>query len=308
MKNTKKILAIGLMTALFVGCAQRAEERAMKEVELAKQDSIMVAAQAEAAVSSSAAVMNKDTVRKFIRTADLKFKVKDVRSATYTIEDIVSSFDGFVTYTNLTSNIDRRMIVPASADSSLESIYYTVENNMTIRVPNVKLDSTLKAMAKLIDYLDYRLIKADDISLSLLANKMTEKRLTVHEQRLKNAIDDRGKKLNETSNAEEKLLDKQTLADNAKIENMNLVDKMSFSTITLSIYQRQSVKRELIGNDKNIEEYKPGFFHRIKEAMTEGWIVFESILLFFVQIWGILLLGVIAFFIFRKYFLKRKTF
>ena len=61
---------------------------------------------AKAATSSSAAVENnKDSVHKFIRTADLKFKVKDVVQSTYTIENITNVHGGFVTYTNLSSTI-----------------------------------------------------------------------------------------------------------------------------------------------------------------------------------------------------------
>lgn len=42
-------------------------------------------------VSSLAAVENnKDTLHKFIRTADLKFKVKDVIKSTYNIEEVTN--------------------------------------------------------------------------------------------------------------------------------------------------------------------------------------------------------------------------
>ena len=45
--------------------------------------------------SSSAAVeTNKDSKRKFIRTAELKFKVKNVISSTYDIEDITNRHGG----------------------------------------------------------------------------------------------------------------------------------------------------------------------------------------------------------------------
>jgi ribosomal protein L1 len=56
-------------------------------------------------VSSSAAVEKEGSTRKFIRTADLKFKVKNVTKSTYAIENITNKFDGFVTYTNLQSTI-----------------------------------------------------------------------------------------------------------------------------------------------------------------------------------------------------------
>src|SRR5688572_8732959 len=56
-------------------------------------------------ISSSAAKVNADTSRKFVRTANMKFKVKDVRKSTFGIEDIISKRDGFVSYTNLNSSV-----------------------------------------------------------------------------------------------------------------------------------------------------------------------------------------------------------
>src|ERR1700741_3774994 len=44
----------------------------------------------------SSTTMGNDGVRKFIKTADLKFRVKSVIRATYDIEDITHQFGGFV--------------------------------------------------------------------------------------------------------------------------------------------------------------------------------------------------------------------
>ena len=88
---------------------------------------------------------------------------------------------------------------------------------MTLRVPNIKLDSTLKDIAKSIDYLDYRIIKADDVSLQILANDFTQKRATNNYSRITNDIENNRKKLNETTDAEEIVFSKQAQADNAKI-------------------------------------------------------------------------------------------
>jgi hypothetical protein len=131
--------------------------------------------QTSKSISSSAAVeTNKNGNRRFIRTADLKFKVKSVVKATYGIEDIVGQQGGFVTYTNLYSTIDYVNSTAISADSTLETTHFTVLNSMTIRIPNRKLDTTLKAIAKHIDYLDHRIITADDVALQLLSNDLME--------------------------------------------------------------------------------------------------------------------------------------
>src|SRR6187431_3022873 len=135
-------------------------------------------------ISSSAAVEKEGSTRKFIRTADLKFKVKNVTQSTYAIENITNKFDGFVTYTNLQSNIIDKFETKISQDSTLETTRYNVENNITIRVPNKRLDTVIKCIAKQIDYLDYRVIKADDVSLKILSNQLSQNRSAINEKRV----------------------------------------------------------------------------------------------------------------------------
>lgn len=122
--------------------------------------------------SSSAGVVDLKSNRKFVRTADVKFKVKNVAKSTYAIEDATSKFGGFVTYTNLESNIYDENKTKISQDSTLVITKYKVENNITIRVPNTKLDTVLKVISKQIHFLNYRRIKADDISLQIVSNEM----------------------------------------------------------------------------------------------------------------------------------------
>jgi len=293
MKAIRIILGLGIAINLF-GCGPAANE---KMNENAKTESTP-----NAFVSSSAAVENKkDSTHQFIRTADLKFKVKSVIKATYAIEDITNRQGGFVTFTNLSSSIDYTNNIAISADSSLETTHYTVSNSITIRVPNAKLDTTLKEISKNIDYLDYRIIKADDVALQILSNNLTQKRSTTNEKRLTNAIDNRGKKLYETTNAEEVLLRKQELADEAKISNLALADQINFSTINLNIYQRQTIKRELIANDKNIDAYEPGFGSKLVEALKFGWDILASFIVFLVKLWGLFLFGIVAYLLYRRF-------
>ncbi|MDR0792881.1 MAG: DUF4349 domain-containing protein [Chitinophagaceae bacterium] len=298
MKLSAIFLALGF-TSLLLSCGSNSEkplEEGKMKLALAAADSTTVMA------SSSAAVVNqKDTVHKFIRTADLKFKVKNVYTATQTIEDITNQLGGFVTYTKLNSNINNQTTTAISADSSLVTTYYTMVNSVVLRVPNTQLDTTLKAIATLIDFLDYRIIKADDVALQLLANKLAKNRLSKSEQRLADAIDNRGKKLQETTNAEDVLSNKQEQRDNATLSNLSLQDQINFSTVNLSIYQNQAVKREVISNNKNIAEYTPGMSSKLLDALKSGWLVMQTIIVFVVNIWPLILLIAIGFFLYKRY-------
>ncbi|MES2734139.1 MAG: DUF4349 domain-containing protein [Bacteroidota bacterium] len=289
--HIKHLLSIGLLTT-FMGCSSGDH----------KMESQEAMADTASVLSSSAATNNpQDTTHQFIRTADLKFKVKDVQKATTYIEDITAKYKGFVTYTNLTSNVDYKNEVTVSADSILETTHYTVENELTLRVPNTTLDSTLREISSLVQYLDYRIIKADEVGLERLSNTLAQKRLKKHEERLTKAIDQKGKKLTESANAEDKLLAKQEWQDQAQINNLQLQDQINFSTVKIQLYQRKVIASELIKKSPTIEEYQPGFFAKIRESAKDGWYILEELLLFFTKLWGIILLIVAVFFAYRKY-------
>lgn len=298
--QTHKIITATLLTLSLWSCGPSAEEKRQLQNTISTDHS-------DAPVSSSAAVeTGKDSSRKFIRTADLKFKVKNVIESTYDIENITGRQGGFVTYTNLVSDVNNVLNTPVSADSTLVTTSFTVRNTLVLRVPNTKLDTTLKEIARNIDFLDYRIIKAEDVALQILSNTLTQKRSAKNEERLTHAIDNRGKKLNETTLAEEVLLSKQEQADNAKIANLSLKDQVTFSTINLEIYQRQSIKRELISNDKNIDVYEPGFGSKLLESIKSGWSILEAFLVFLVRLWGLFLFIIICYVLYKKFKHKLK--
>lgn len=218
-------------------------------------------------VSSSAAVEKEGSTRKFIRTADLKFKVKNVTQSTYAIENITNKFDGFVTYTNLQSIIIDRFETKISQDSTLETTRYNVENNITIRVPNTKLDTVIKSIAKQINFLDHRIIKADDVSLKILSNQLAQNRSNNNEKRIEKAIDTKGKKINDIMAAENNLAEQKEQKDNNKLENLSIEDQVNFSTLTIQIYQHESVKQEMNANTKDYNFYKPNIGIRILDSL-----------------------------------------
>jgi len=133
---------------------------------------------------------------------------------------------------------------------------------------------------------------------------MAIKRSAKNEARLEKAIENRGKKLTETTRAEELLVEKQEQADQALISNLGLRDQIDFSTITLQIYQSQSLMRELIANEKNITAWEPGFGSRFLDALKWGWSALQEIVLFLTRIWGLVLAAGIVFLVYR--WLKRQ--
>lgn len=292
MKNTRSLIAgLALAAALAFSCKQMHEEKSATEA---------VSSEPANTVSSSAAVEKKGEKRKFIRTADLRFKAKSVAKTTYAIENITTKMGGFVTYTNLRSETNSEETSKINTDSSVVTKRFTVINDMVLRVPNTKLDSTLKAITPLIDHLDVRVIKADDVSLKMLSNQMAQSRSSENTKRLENAIDGKGKKLNDITNAEEALAAKKEAGDQSKIDNLSLKDQVDFSTVNIAMYQRESVSREMVANIDN-DKYVQDFGSRMSGSLENGWKIITAILVFLTNLWPFLLIGILIIITLKRY-------
>lgn len=294
-KNLITSLAlVPVVSFMLFSCSGNYENRFAAEDTKAEMDSTR-----SVATSNAAVVGKADSTHTFIRTADIKFKVKDVKQSTFDIEDLVAKHNGYITYTNLASTISYQNKVQVTEDSCKERTYYNVDNSVIMRIPNTELDAVLRGLAPFMDFLDHRTIKADDIKYTLLSNQFAEKRYKNYKQRYTTAIDTKGKKLKETANAEDNLVLTEQIADNTKIETLELLDKVNYSTVTLYIYQPQTIKETLVASEKTIAPFKPSFVTRLGSSFKDGWFIFEQIILFFVNIWGVLVLIASIFFIIK---------
>jgi hypothetical protein len=291
--NSIKLSGIVLVATLtFFSCGASREDMSNNE-EKAKvfADSVSTVIQ-----NIKQPILKEDSNRTFLRTADLSFKVKDVKTATFDIERIVNEHRGYVTSSVLESDVSYKTSTRVSKDSMLDIINYKVHNNIVLRIPNTELDKTLTEIAGLIDYLDYRKIKAEDVTKNFQAAKLSENRFVNHKKRVEKTIDVKGKKLDQMTEAENDLLVKQELADNSKINTMELAHDVSYSTVSINIYQKETTKKETYAYTLPVEPYTPNFGSKFLTSLGDGTAIFGEIILFFVKLWPIALLvtGIIA--------------
>jgi hypothetical protein len=154
-------------------------------------------------------------------------------------------------------------------------------------------------------FLEYKKVSADDVSLNLLASDLRKKRFSAFENRYKNEIATKGKKLVETTQTEEKLLDYQTQADINKVETLNIKDQVNYSTLVIELYQPVTNMIELSPNMDNDFAYQPHFLRRIWQSLRTGWFVFEEVLVFLTKFWMLILLLTGGFWLYKVYFRTR---
>ncbi|MCS7003832.1 MAG: DUF4349 domain-containing protein [Cytophagales bacterium] len=221
--------------------------------------------------------------RKFIRTAEIRMRVKDVYQYSLEIENIVMRMGGFVIYTQLRNSQDYTQTIPISKDSVVEITYYTVNNDITTRIPVNVLDSALRLLVSKADYLDYRTIRAEDVTLRELSNQLTIKR---------------SKKADKRPEREEE-------RDQAIIDNLRLEDEINYATLNISVYQRQTQIRQTLPNiQPSIKEYEPSYFSKLKDAFLDSFRIIGEAVLFLVRIWLLLILFVALYWGYRKWWKK----
>lgn len=250
--------------------------------------------------SSSAAKEANDPSKKFVRTADLKFRVKEVVKSTQQIEDITSKFGGYVAYTSLESQQVGSSIEPYGEDSLIEVSKYQLKNEMVLRVPNTRLDSLLRAIGTLVDHFDYRKIEAGDVTLQYEMNERSAKVDRRTGGRIEDAIDGKGRRLYDITDAEDLVRTSATSADAADIENLRLLNDVKYSKVTLSIYEKPNVMTSISVSDAVYQKYKPSFGTRLVAALTHSWNFILEIFLFFMQIWFLPVIGLIVYLVYRK--------
>ncbi len=248
--------------------------------------------------SAAASVTDRDGMR-FVRTADIRFQVRDVAEATYAMEDITARYGGFVTSTDLHSTIERQETVPVSEDSSLEVTWYTVQNDITLRLPAARMDSALSAMTPLVGFLDHRVIHADDVSGQLLSEAMKQQRNAMHERRMDRAMDDHQVKSQELTEVAENALAARERADDAVLASRTMENQIRYSTLHFVVYQHEASRRLRIANPKTLPHYERPLLLEAYEALQDGWYILRHVLVFVIRCWAFVLVGLLGYMLWK---------
>ena len=278
----KKYLIYGILGLTALGCSSDKKSGAYD-----------VAEQKPIATLSDTAVAEK-----IVKTADMKFRVKDVQHTKETLGSILKAEGGTIAEFNTHSVVRQNDKVKYSADSLLELISYRVEGLVVAKIPSEKLDDFTNQVAKMAVFIDDQSLKQDDLSLNYLSNQLKNKNKVEAVAQLNNSVS--GKKV---SVAERSLALKDDLVDN-KVNNLLTDRNVKYSTITLNFYQDNTVKKMIVVND-NLSDYRPDFFKRFWLSFENGWSVFKEFILILANLWALILLAVAGYFVFRHYRRKK---
>ncbi len=217
------------------------------------------------------------TQKKIIHTADIRFKVEDLRKAESAIKVRVQAMGGYIS----NSNQNRQS--------------GNLENSWTVRIPAEKFDAFLGDVEKESIYTDSKNISAEDVTAEYVDNELRIKsKQKVFERYLE--LLKQAKNVQEIMAVEEQIRVIREEIESKEGRQKYLNDQVAFSTITVSFYQE---------TEASFAPDQP-FYVKIWKSFTSGWdSLFEVIIGLFSLIPFVLVVGGIVYLI-TKWWRKRK--
>lgn len=267
--------------------AERAEASsdAFANESVARRQEVETETRVDAGQVSSSAATYKDGERKFIRTAQAQFRVKDVYTSALAIEDAAAQQGGFVVANDIsaqTLSVQRR---PAGDGKLIELAEYTVRGSLTVRVPSENTQAFLRAIASQMEFLDQRGFQAADAQFDLLRRQLAWQREQQAQQALGDAVRD-GDRLDRKADVIAARTGARLQRDEALIEQKQFEDRVAFSTITLSLHQLSKIRQtEMADVEAVFRKHSPGFFARLVEALRIGWYGVLDLVIALIHVW-----------------------
>lgn len=296
MKTTYIKLSLATVLLLGIYSCKKGEATASKyELESTADSAAVVVSDS---VSSVATIKVKD--KQFIKTAEVNMEVKDVYEATISIEKSIQELGGFVTKSNLQSNVVSEDTYNTSSNDAMLVKKFQTENTMQVRVPTDKLGELLTLINDKKLFLHSRIINAEDVTAGIKYAELEGKRIKKSSENISQL----------KANKDKVKLDDDNMSENnqQQLANMDVADNLKYSTVDIYIKEPKLRTAEIaVTNTKNIDnKYKFNFIYDAKNAFVEGFYLIQRIAVGLITIWPILLIAAAIIYLLRKrkYFKK----
>lgn len=223
-------------------------------------------------ISESGEMTDKPAIKelKIIRSANVRFKVGNVKKATEEISEMVETFRGYV------------------ADQRFQNTNYSIENRFTIKVPQEKFGILLDTLQSVADFVDHQNMTSQDVTEEYIDLQSRLKTKLEIKERYEDILRKKAQTVNDILAAEEKLGYIQEEIEAAQGRIKYLTGKVSFSTITVDLYETVNYKEEPVS-------YKRNFSSKMKSGLVFGFELIETLVIGLIYLWPLILLGLALF-------------
>jgi len=244
--------------------------------------------------SGSADSVRKDSIAgpKLVKTAGIRFKVKNVQQTAEHITALTRSFSGMVIHHQMGSTAERSDDIRISNDSVMRVTAFNTTAEMTVKIPSTKLDDFLNQVGHIGIYVNDRNMDVTDKSLDYLSAqlKLKNRAELVSQQKTGKVII---KKPEDVLNLKDDMIDQQ-------IGNRQIDDAVKNSVVSLSFYESNTINKEIIAND-DPSAYNLPFFRRLGLALANGWGIFVDVMIGIANLWVFILAGTGVWLLVRNY-------
>ncbi|RQO35173.1 DUF4349 domain-containing protein [Chryseobacterium sp. KBW03] len=290
MKTTYIKLSLSAVLLLGIYSCKKGEVATTDLEAYASTDSAAVVV--SDSISSVADMKVKD--KQFIKTADVNMEVKDVYNATIAIEKSVQELGGFVTNSNLQSNVVSENTYNTSNEEAMLVKKYQTENTMQVRIPTEKLGELLMSINTNKLFLNSRSINAEDVTANIKYSELEGKRNQKTSENISKL----------KTNKDKVTLDDENMSEGnlQKLSSMNMTDDLKYSTIQIYIKEPQLRIAEIaVTNTTSIDnKYKYNFIYDAKDGFVYGFYLIQKIIVALINIWPILLIAAAVIYFLRK--------
>ncbi len=210
---------------------------------------------------ASDATSGAKTDPKIIKTATLRFQVKDFQTSRSAIDEIIKRYEGYITSENQHNADDQ------------------VQSTIIIRVPAANLDQLLDSLQGQAVYLDYKNIEASDVTVEFVDTEARLKTKREVEQRYLTILK-QATTVKDILEVESHLgkIREEIEATEGRLRYLN--DQVDYSTVSLTIYQ--PIHR--------LPRSESGFWSKLGKSLVNGWNGLLSFIIGFTALWPLLVI------------------
>lgn len=232
---------------------------------------------------------SKDTVAqeahdsvKLVKTADMRFKVKNVQHAAEQISKLTEVCGGMVMHHNMQSNVISNQDILLGNDSLKKLTVYNTTADLVLKIPADVIEPFMDSLNHLGLFVENRKMDVEDRTLDYLSEKLKAKNR-------ESSVSLRSKMKMTTKVADSILALKDNVVDR-KISNLRTNEAARFTTLSLSLYQSNTVSKEIVASD-DLSTYNSSVWIRIGLALSRGWFYFSEVLVGILHLWAFILVG-----------------
>lgn len=240
--------------------------------------------------------INAKTEAKLVRTADMRFKVKDVQQTSEKITALTANYRGMVIHHQVESSGMRSVDMRKSEDSIIRVTSFSTTADITVKIPSEKLDDFMTEVTHMGVIVNVRRMDISDKSLEYMAARLKLKNRNdlISQQKAGKVI---------IKNPTNVLALKDDMVDQ-QIGNKQIDDEVKNSIVSLTFYQSNTIQKETIAND-DPSAYNLPFFKRLAGCIENGWFIFENVVLGLANLWVFVIAGIVIWMVIRHHRNKR---